>query len=105
MLADATPAALLARPHDAGALTMTIASGDPRRAIEILRKQPGVAKVSVAERVNGVTRLLVHAPDNRPTPAELASVLGRSDIVVAEMFVKRASLDDVFREITNGAEN
>jgi hypothetical protein len=32
-------------------------------------------------------------------------VLGRSDIAVSEMFVKHASLDDVFRQITNGAEN
>jgi ABC-2 type transport system ATP-binding protein len=105
MLADATPAELLARPQEAGALAMTIATGDPGRAIDILSKQPGVAKVYVAERINGVTRLLVHAPGSRPTAAELADVLGRSDIVVAEMFKKRASLDDVFREITNGTEN
>jgi ABC-2 type transport system ATP-binding protein len=105
MLADATPAELLARPEDAGALAMTIATSDPRRAIEILSTQPGVSKVYVAERVDGVTRLLVHAPQSRPTAAELAGVLGRSDITVAEMFVKRASLDDVFREITNGAED
>jgi ABC-2 type transport system ATP-binding protein len=105
MLADATPSALLADTQGGSALAITIDTADPRRAIEIISTQPGISKVSVAERVNGVTRLLVHAPQSRPTAAELAGILGRSDIAVAEMFVKRASLDDVFRQITNGAEN
>ncbi len=93
MLADATPAELLARPQGASALAITIATADPRRAIEIISTQPGISKVYVAERVNGVTRLLVHAPQSRPTAAELAGILGRSDIAVAEMFVqaRRAS--------------
>jgi ABC-2 type transport system ATP-binding protein len=105
MLADATPAELLARPQEANAFALTIATSDPRRAIEIISTQPGISKVYVAERINGVTRLLIHAPQSRPTAAELAGILGRSDIAVAEMFVKRATLDDVFRQITNGAEN
>ena len=105
MLADATPAELLARPHETEALAMTIATADPRKAIEILSTQPGVSKVYVAERVDGATRLLVHAPQKRPTAAELAGILGRSNIVVSEMFLKRASLEDVFREITNGSRN
>jgi ABC-2 type transport system ATP-binding protein len=105
MLADATPAELLARPQDTNAFALTIATADPRRAIEIISIQPGISKVYVAERIDGVTRLLVHAPQSRPTAAELAGILGRSDIGVAEMFVKRASLDDVFRQITNGTEN
>jgi gliding motility-associated transport system ATP-binding protein len=105
MLADATPAELLARPQDANAFALTITTADPQRAIEIISVQPGISKVYVAERINGVTRLLVHAPQNQPTAAELAGILSRSDIAVAEMFVKRASLDDVFRQITNRAEN
>jgi ABC-2 type transport system ATP-binding protein len=105
MLADATPAELLARPQDANAFALTIATADPRRAIEIISTQPGISNVYVAERVNGVTRLMVHAPLDRPTAAELAGILSRSDIAVAEMFVKRASLDDVFRQITNRPEN
>jgi len=103
MLADATPAELLAQ--GANAFAITIVTVDPQRAIEIISTQPGISKVYVAERVDGVTRLLVHAPQSRPTVAELAGVLGRSDIAVSEMFVKHASLDDVFRQITNGAEN
>jgi ABC-2 type transport system ATP-binding protein len=103
MLADATPAELLAQ--GANAFAITIVTVDPQRAIEIISTQPGISKVYVAERVDGVTRLLVHAPQSRPTVAELAGVLGRSDVAVSEMFVKHASLDDVFRQITNGAEN
>jgi ABC-2 type transport system ATP-binding protein len=105
MLADATPSGLLEQTQGVSALAITIATPDPRRAIEIISTQPGISDVHVAERVDGVTRLLVHAPQSRPTAAELAGLLGRSDIAVAEMFVKRATLDDVFRQITNGAEN
>jgi ABC-2 type transport system ATP-binding protein len=104
MLADATPPGAGASPGYQ-AFALTIATADPRRAIEIISIQPGISKVYVADRINGVTRLLVHAPQSRPTAAELAGILGRSDIAVAEMFVKRASLDDVFRQITNGTEN
>src|SRR5438552_1246242 len=60
LLADATPAVLLAGAPDAGSVAVTLATGDPQRAIEVISREPGVVKVAVAERVNGVTRLLVH---------------------------------------------
>src|ERR1700687_3282163 len=78
MLADATPAELLARPQEANAFALTIATADPRRAIEIISTQPGISKVYVAERVNGITRLLVHAPQSPPTAAGHAGSLRRS---------------------------
>jgi ABC-2 type transport system ATP-binding protein len=106
MLADATPATLLAAAPEAGTLAVTIATSEPQRAIEIISREPGVARVAIAERHNGVTRLLVHAKRNRPSATELASVLGRAEIAADEIYLKRATLDDVFRQITNtGAEH
>ncbi len=105
MLADATPAELLAGAPADGSVTVTIATGEPQRAIDIISREPGVNRVEIVHRLNGSTRLVIHAPQSRPSAAGLASLLGRSDIAVAEIYHRRATLDDVFRQITNnGAE-
>jgi ABC-2 type transport system ATP-binding protein len=101
MLVDATPAALLAAAPEAGALAVTIATSEPQRAIEIISREPGVARVAIAERHNGVTRLLVHAERSPPSATELAGVLSRAEIAADEIYLKRAPFDDVFRQITN----
>jgi ABC-2 type transport system ATP-binding protein len=100
MLADATPAALLAAAPEAGALAVTIATSEPERAIAIIAREPGVTGVAIAERVNGVTRLLVHAAPSQLSASELAGALGRAEIAADEIYLKRATLDDVFRQIT-----
>ncbi len=104
MLADATPAALLAGATDAGALAVTIATSEPQRAIEIISREPGVTGVAIAERLNGTTRLIVHATQSRPSASALASLLGRAEISTDEIYLERPTLDDVFRQITNGTE-
>jgi ABC-2 type transport system ATP-binding protein len=103
MLADATPAVLLAGAADAHSVAVTITTDDAQRAIEIIANEPGIARVAVAERVNGVTRLLVHTAHSRPSASELAGVLGRADIAADEIYLNRATLDDVFRQITTTA--
>lgn len=107
MLADATPAELLARAPVNGTLALALATADPSGAIDILSRHPGVAKVDVVQRVNGVTRLAVRPTGAATSPAEIAAVLGRSNIAVTEYYLERATLEDVFRQITanQGAEN
>jgi ABC-2 type transport system ATP-binding protein len=106
MLADATPAELLARAPGNGTLALALATADPQGAIDILSKHPGVGRVDIVRRVNGVTRLAVQTSKARPSTSELASLLGQSNITVTEFYMERATLDDVFRQITNhGAEN
>jgi ABC-2 type transport system ATP-binding protein len=104
MLADETPAELLARASESP-VAITIATSEPQRAIEIISKEPGVAQVAVAARVNGFTRLLVHTERNRPSASDLANVLGRADIAANEIYLKRPTLDDVFRQITTRGEH
>jgi ABC-2 type transport system ATP-binding protein len=103
MLADATPAVLLAGAAESHSVAVTITTDDAQRAIEIIANEPGIARVAVAERVNGVTRLLVHTARSRPSASELAGVLGRADIAANEIYLNRATLDDVFRQITTTA--
>jgi ABC-2 type transport system ATP-binding protein len=106
MLADATPAELLARAPINGTLALALATADPSGAIDILSKHPGVGQVDVVHRVNGTTRLAVRTSKTHASPEEFASLLGRSNIAVTEFYMERATLDDVFRQITNhGAEN
>jgi ABC-2 type transport system ATP-binding protein len=104
LLADATPAALLASAPDAGAVAVTIAAGDPQRAIEIISSEPGVDRVAIAQRVNGVTHLLVRSARSCASASELAGALRRGDIACDEIYLKRPTLDDVFRQITGGTE-
>jgi ABC-2 type transport system ATP-binding protein len=106
MLADATPAELLARAPGNGTLAMALATADPQGAIDILSRHPGIDRVDIVHRVNGVTRIAVQTTKARPSTGELTSLLGKSNIVVTEFYVERATLDDVFRQITHhGAEN
>jgi len=106
MLADATPAELLSRAPAIGTLALALATADPQGAIDILAKHPGVGAVEIVQRHNGVTRLVVRTAKSRPSADEIAGLLGRSNISVTEFYVERATLDDVFRQITNhGAEN
>jgi ABC-2 type transport system ATP-binding protein len=106
MLADATPADLLSRAPGHGTLALALATADPQGAIDILSKHPGVGRVDVVQRVNGVTRIAVRTAKTRPSTDEITSLLGRSNIAVTEFYMERATLDDVFRQITShGVEN
>jgi ABC-2 type transport system ATP-binding protein len=98
MLVDATPAVLLAGARSP--VAVAIACEDPQPAIDLIAREPGVARVAIASRVNGVTRLTVHPGDRPPSAAALARVLGRADIAIDEIYLERVSLDDVFRRIT-----
>ena len=106
MLADATPAELLARAPGAGSILVAIATTDPQPAIDIISKEPGVVRVVVAERINGVTRLQVQSSAGQNSTkqisaSQLAGVLGRANIPANEIYLQRPTLDDVFRQITS----
>jgi ABC-2 type transport system ATP-binding protein len=100
MLADATPAELLARAPVNGMLALAVATSEPKSAIEIISKHPGVGRIEITRRVNGVTHLVIETAQSRPSASELTGLLGRSNIAVTEFYLERASLDDVFRDIT-----
>ncbi len=100
MLADATPADLLARAPVNGTLALAVATTEPQQAIDVIEKHPGIGRVEIVHRMNGVTRLVVHAQKTRPPVDELAGLLARSNIKITEYYMPRATLDDVFRQIT-----
>ena len=62
--------------------------------------------MDIIHRINGVTRIAVHTSKAHPSVEEFTGLLGRSNIAVTEFYLERATLDDVFRQITNhGGEN
>jgi ABC-2 type transport system ATP-binding protein len=106
MLVDATPDELLAHAPGHGMLALALATADPQSAIDILSKHPGVGRVEIVQRVDGVTRLAIQTSKVLPSTSELTSLLGQSNIAVTEFYVERATLDDVFRQIADhGPEN
>ena len=106
MLVDATPAELLARTPSNGTLALALATADSQGAIDILSKHPGVGWVDGVQRVNGVTRLAIRTAKTHPSADEITKLFSRSNIAVTEFYKERATLDDVFRQITNhGAEH
>jgi ABC-2 type transport system ATP-binding protein len=106
MLADATPAELLARAPVNGTLSLALATAEPQGAINIISQQPGIGRIDIAQRLNGVTRLVIQTGQGRPSAQEIAALLGRSNIAVTEFYMERATLDDVFRQIaTTAGEN
>jgi len=102
MLADATPAELLAGAPQAGSIAVTVAVADPEPALQIIAREPGVARVVVADRINGVARLVIHTSTSRPSASGLVGALGRANIPADEVYLQRPTLDDVFRQITAG---
>ena len=101
MLVDATPAELLARTPSNGTLALALATADSQGAIDILSKHPEVGRVDGVQRVNGVTRLAIRTAKTHPSADEITNLFSRSNIAVTEFYKERATLDDVFRLITN----
>jgi ABC-2 type transport system ATP-binding protein len=102
MLADATPNELMARAPVNGTLALALATAEPQKAIDIISKYPGIGRVEVAQRLNGVTRLVIDTAQTRPSANEIAGLLNGSNIAVTEYYMQRATLDDVFRAIASG---
>ncbi len=100
MLADATPDRLMAQAPGMGSIALAVETAEPQRAVDVLAKQPGVQSVEITSHVNGTARLLVHSGATRPAAADLTKALAASNIVVDEIYLERARLDEVFRQIT-----
>ncbi len=100
MLADSTPSELMAHAPGQGSMAVAVETAEPQRIVDLLAKQPGVDNVEITSHVNGTARFLVHSGKTKPSGAEIIRVLAKSDIMVEEVYLERARLDEVFRQIT-----
>ncbi|HZH29144.1 MAG TPA: ABC transporter ATP-binding protein [Azospirillaceae bacterium] len=99
VVADATPAQLLASAGAQNAIVVTLPAHDHDRAMQVLAQVPGVAGVDVSGHVNGIASLVVRA-DGPQSIVQAVGMLNASGISVEDLRVERGRLDDVFRRIT-----
>lgn len=102
VLADSTPADLLARSRRHNAVVATVPAGAHEAAIRLLGSHPAVARVEVEGHVNGVANLVAYPANGHLILPEVGQALASHAVPVAELRAERGRLDEVFREITQG---
>ncbi len=102
IVADKTPEELM-RPIALGRQVQVVVAADglddARRLLEALSL---VQQVQVLEQRGGAARLMVSSQDDSFAPGHMLGALVGSSVSVLEIGAYRASLEDVFREITRG---
>lgn len=102
VLADETPHDLVARAAEKNAIRLTVASKEPDQVLAKVKPIADGAQVEVIERFNGSTRLLIKPTGVQTPPAQWASKLQDAEIDIEDIGLYRPSLEDVFRDITQG---
>jgi len=101
---DGTPEELHAKSATHNAVLLRVGSQDGQRATKILRDIGHVSDVETGETIDGIVSLVV-VPSPGYTIAEgVAAAVRESNIEVAEMRTVIGKLDEVFRQLTVGAE-
>lgn len=95
IVADATPAELLARSDQHNAVFLQV-SGDIDTARHLLQALPMVASVEVSNR----NHLFVRSKDGAQILDEVGVTMRTNDITIDEIHLARGQLDQVFRSIT-----
>ena len=95
IVADATPAELLARSDQHNAVSLQI-DGDIDVARRLLQDLPMVSAVEVGQR----NRLLVRPKDGAQVLHEVGIAMRSHNITIDEIHIARGHLDQVFRTIT-----
>ncbi|HJW42219.1 MAG TPA: ABC transporter ATP-binding protein [Rhizomicrobium sp.] len=100
IVADGTPAQLLARSRYHNAVTLTLPAAQRDAAIAQLKTLPSVASVEAAPRNGGLVQLTAF-PRNGALPVEdVSAVVLREKWDVKELYAEAGRLDEVFRAIT-----
>ena len=99
VVADGTPAELVARDPSHNAILLTLPPAEIALARQILVLLPGVSDVVDI----GEDGLMIHAEGNQPLIAEIARLAREHNWTVRELRTERGRLDAVFRSITSAA--
>ncbi|HRN89353.1 ABC transporter ATP-binding protein [Hyphomicrobium sp.] len=104
IIADGTAESLLGRAASHGAVAIKVAETDAERIAKAVQDLPDVAAVETAGTTGGLIQLRALAK-NGATPAKaIGELLAREQLPYQELFVERAKLDDVFRDITTSTQ-
>ena len=100
IVADGTPANLLARSRHHNAVTLTLPGRQADTAAAMLRRQPGIAAVDIVSRNDEMATLTAFPKANELIIERVSQVAVFEHWDVRELYAEAGRLDDVFRSIT-----
>lgn len=100
IVADKTPAELMQRDSSLRQVQVVVAAAHAATAQALMLEADRVDEVHVLERRGDEIRMMVHSTDLTFAPPDVLNLLASKSITVHEVGPYRASLEDVFREIT-----
>jgi ABC-2 type transport system ATP-binding protein len=100
IVADGTPASLLARSRHHNAVTMTVPTALAPIAKEKLQALPGVLTVDDVSQTNGLATITAFPRAATLIIEEVSALAGREEWDVKELYAEAGRLDDVFRALT-----
>jgi ABC-2 type transport system ATP-binding protein len=99
LVADGTPAELLARSRYHNAVTLTLPKDDAEGALARLKMLPGVAQIE-RKPLGGSVRLTAFPKSGTLLIEAVSALAGRENWRVQEMYAEPGRLDEVFRAVT-----
>jgi ABC-2 type transport system ATP-binding protein len=100
VVADGTPAGLLARSRYHNAVTLSLPTEQALAAEALLGRHASVAAVEHVAHVDGVTTLTAVPKENAFLIEELTAIAARERWNVKELYAEAGRLDEVFRSLT-----
>ena len=100
IVADGTPATLLARSRHHNAVTLSLPLAQLASAKATLEKQPYVANVEEGPRYNGTATLTVFPRGQELIIENVSALASAEKWDVKELYAEAGRLDDVFRAVT-----
>ena len=100
IVADGTPASLLARSRHHNAVTLTLPADQVATVKAALQSQPSVASVEEVARQNGVATLTAFPRGNEIIIDDVTALAQAQRWDVKELYAEAGRLDDVFRSLT-----
>ncbi len=100
VVADGTPAQLLARSRHHNAVTLTIAAKDAESITRKLRTIPAIATVEQTSAANNIVQLTAFPKSGALLIEEIGRMAADDEWDVKELYAEPGRLDEVFRAIT-----
>src|SRR5437764_228592 len=100
IVADGTPANLLARSRHHNSVTLSLPAAQSQIAMSALQRQPGVASVEEVSRAGDIATITVFPRENARLIDRVTQLAISEHWDVRELYAEAGRLDDVFRAIT-----
>jgi len=100
VVADGTPAQLLARSRHHNAVTLTVAARDAADITKKLRTIPAIATIEQTQGDNGAVQLTAFPKGGALLIEDIGRMAADDEWKVQELYAEPGRLDDVFRAIT-----